>query len=83
MISKIEFDVLNVMSLKEGDWNWYVLDRVLSTRNIPGFGYVPKIVNRLVEEGFVDVINDPESPRQTFIVSAKGHDFLKVHNESE
>ncbi|CAM6342573.1 MarR family transcriptional regulator [Citrobacter sedlakii] len=83
MISKIELGVLKVMALKEGDWNWYVLDRVLSTRNIPGFGYVPTVVNRLVEEGFVDVINDYEASRQTFIVSERGREFLKNHNIEE
>lgn len=67
-MEKSFIDVLKVMALKDGDWNWYVLDRVLSTRNIPGFGYVPTVVNRLVEEGFVDVINAHETSRQTFIV---------------
>lgn len=83
MISKIEYDVLSVMALKDGYWNWHVLDRVLSTRSIPGFGYVPQIVNRLVEEGFVDVTDDAESSRPTFIVSVKGHDFLQSHNSDE
>jgi len=71
------------MALKDGDWTWHVLDRVLSIRNIPGFGYVPQIVNRLVEEGFVDIISVSESSRPTFIVSVKGRDFLKNHHIGE
>ena len=57
MITETEINVLKVMAEKDINWNWMNLDRTLSIRQIPGFGNVVNIVNKLANEGLV-IIED-------------------------
>jgi len=53
MITETEINILKVMAEKDINWNWMNLDRTLSIRQIPGFGNVVNIVNKLANEGLV------------------------------
>ncbi|ASE82765.1 MULTISPECIES: hypothetical protein [Citrobacter] len=76
-ITIIEFNVLKVMAEKDINWNWMVLDRTLTTRNIPGFSNVANIVTILVNHGLVDVVYGKDKSRPRYRVSQNGFDFLK------
>lgn len=76
-ITKTEMDVLKVMSEKDIDWSWIILDRTLSAKKIPGFGNVARIVTNLVDHGLVDVVYNDETKRSRYRVSENGFKALK------
>ncbi|MFP1727869.1 MarR family transcriptional regulator [Lonsdalea quercina] len=75
-ITNTEFNVLKVMSEKDIDWSWMILDRSLAMKNIPGFGNVANIVTSLVNQGMVDVVHNDNPQRPRYRVSAKGKQLL-------
>lgn len=79
MINEIELNVLKVMAEKDRDWNCYLLDRVLSVRDVPGFGNVVRIVNNLASQGFVDIIYIEGSTQPAYKVTSKGYEYAKSH----
>ncbi|WP_353614426.1 MarR family transcriptional regulator [Mangrovibacter phragmitis] len=74
--TQTELNVLKVMSEKDTDWNWMVLDRMLAVNQISGFGNVANIVLSLVKQGFVSVVpgDTPSKPR--YRVSEQGRNYL-------
>lgn len=58
------------MTEKDINWNWMNLDRTLSIRQIPGFGNVVNIVNKLANEGLV-------------IIEDSGHKSMPHYHVSE
>lgn len=82
-ISKTELNVLKVMSDKDIEWSWMVLDRTLAVRKIPGFSNVATIVTNLVSEGLVDVVNSEATSKPRYRVSQKGLDFVKAQQVTE
>jgi len=82
-ITKTEINVLKVMSEKDMDWSWIILDRALSTKGIPGFGNVARIVTNLAEHGLVDVIYNEETKRSRYRVSENGFKALKEEHLTE
>jgi hypothetical protein len=74
--TQTELNVLKVMSEKDTDWNWMVLDRMLAVNQIPGFGNVANIVLSLVKQGLVSVVpgDTPSKPR--YRVSEQGRQYL-------
>ncbi|HCL5254552.1 TPA: MarR family transcriptional regulator [Salmonella enterica] len=83
MINEIEFNVLKVMAEKDKDWNCYVLDRVLSVRDIPGFGNVVRIVNSLVTQGFVEIIDIANATQPDYRVTDEGREYVKKRHSRE
>ncbi|EMH4161208.1 MarR family transcriptional regulator [Pluralibacter gergoviae] len=81
MITNIEFNVLNVMSSKEGHWTWRTLDITLHSKNIPGFSHVFEIVNKLAEEGLVHIEDGGHPTMKFYRVSEKGYQLLKESNK--
>ncbi|MDO1635446.1 MarR family transcriptional regulator, partial [Escherichia coli] len=73
MISKNELKVLNVMTEKDINWSWMKLDRTLSIRQIPGFGNVVNIVNKLANEGLVIIEGGGNRSMPHYRVSEKGY----------
>ncbi|NKD25680.1 MarR family transcriptional regulator [Citrobacter freundii] len=80
MIANIEFNVLKVMAEKDKDWNCYLLDRVLSVRDIPGFGNVVRNVNSLADQGLVEIIDIENA---THRVTDEGHEYVKNHHSGD
>ena len=77
VITKNELNVLNVMTEKDINWNWMNLDRTLSIRQIPGFGNVVNIVNKLANEGLVII----EESMPHYHVSEKGYNLVQRENK--
>ena len=80
-ITNIEFNVLRVMSEKDIDWTWMILDRTLATRGIPGFSNVANIVTNLMNDGLVDAVYNDNTSRPRYRVSEQGHQLLRQMNE--
>lgn len=80
-ITNIEFNVLRVMSEKDIDWTWMLLDRTLATRGIPGFSNVANIVTNLMNDGLVDAVYDNNPSRPRYRVSEQGHQLLRQISE--
>lgn len=76
-ITETEMNVLKVMSEKDGDWTWIILDRTLASKRIPGFGNVGRIVTNLMEHGLVDEVYNEETQRSRYRVSTGGFNFLR------
>lgn len=81
MITNIEFNVLRVMTEKDIDWTWMLLDRTLATRGIPGFSNVVNIVTNLMNNGLVDAVYNDNPSRPRYRVSEQGHQLLTQMNE--
>ncbi|URR12502.1 MarR family transcriptional regulator [Citrobacter portucalensis] len=81
MIANIEFNVLKVMA--EKDWNCYLLVRVLSVRDIPGFGNVVRIVNSLTDQGLVEIIDIENATQPDYRVTDEGHEYVKNHHSGD
>lgn len=80
IITETEMNVLKVMSEKDEDWTWIILDRALTMKKVPGFGNVGRIVTNLMEHGLVDEVYNEETQRPRYRVSADGFNYLKEHH---
>ncbi|WP_213134753.1 MarR family transcriptional regulator [Citrobacter sp. FP75] len=83
MINETEFNVLKVMAEKDRNWNCYLLDRVLSVRDIPGFGNVVRIVNNLAIQGFVEIIDIENATQPDYRVTNEGREYVKIRHSGE
>lgn len=81
VITKNELNVLNVMTEKDINWNWMNLDRTLSIRQIPGFGNVVNIVNKLANEGLVIIEDSGNKSMPHYHVSEKGYNLVQHENK--
>ncbi|MTD37320.1 MarR family transcriptional regulator [Erwinia sp. CPCC 100877] len=79
-MNNTEINVLKVMSEKDIEWTWIILDRTLATRNIPGFSNVANIVTNLVNSGMVDIVHTDNQSKPRYRVSDKGRQFLDTIN---
>ena len=81
VITKNELNVLNVMTEKDINWNWMNLDRTLSIMQIPGFGNVVNIVNKLANEGLVIIEDSGHKSMPYYHVSEKGYNLVQRENK--
>ena len=81
MITETEINVLKVMAEKDINCNWMNLDRTLSIRQIPGFGNVVNIVNKLANEGLVIIEDSGHKSMPHYHVTEKGYNFVKSENK--
>ncbi|MCZ4675519.1 MarR family transcriptional regulator [Citrobacter sedlakii] len=80
MITETDLNVLKYMASKICDWNWKNLDRGLAINNIPGFSYVVDIINRLSDEGLVNIEDSGHPSMPRYRVSEKGFKLLENLN---
>ncbi|ELQ6150556.1 MarR family transcriptional regulator [Cronobacter turicensis] len=81
-ITNTELNVLKVMTEKETDWTWIMLDRTLAIRGVAGFSNVANIVTGLVNNGMVEAVYAENTSKPRYRVSEQGHQLLRENNDN-
>ncbi|CAM7421567.1 MULTISPECIES: hypothetical protein [Citrobacter] len=82
MVNETEFNILKLLASRvDVKWNWYTLDRAMSSREMDGIGNVARLVKNLEEQGLVDFIPSTVPSMPTYRVSEKGYEYIKNMDE--
>lgn len=68
--------MVELVSLNDGKWSWYQLDRGLLARGIAGGADVITMVRELIDGGFIDESTGHNPSQTLYSVTDKGRKML-------